>query len=222
MLFWDVNRILHLFVFALDSYPSLNLFYAQVINYDMPQSVTGYIHRIGRTGRAYSSGSSVSLVSFSSNNSVLLTWSLQICKSNALLYLPQVSPDEMEGFEEIKSFLAGDEDKDSDIITPFPSLTENAVESLRYRAEVSNVYSKNLTLLSEKYWSCFSLAGCCKECYKGCCSRISSSGFKKWDYQLRKVSKKTTVLKMCFVYFGFFVVFLISLILLQVKGSFWS
>lgn len=35
-----------------------------VINYDMPQSVTGYIHRIGRTGRAYSSGSSVSLVSF--------------------------------------------------------------------------------------------------------------------------------------------------------------
>ncbi|ESQ53627.1 hypothetical protein EUTSA_v10024759mg [Eutrema salsugineum] len=78
-----------------------------VINYDMPQSVTGYIHRIGRTGRAYSSGSSVSLV----------------------------SPDEMEGFEEIKSFLAGEEDKNSDIITPFPLLTENAVESLRYRAE---------------------------------------------------------------------------------------
>ncbi|CAN6819034.1 unnamed protein product [Brassica oleracea] len=78
-----------------------------VINYDMPQSVTGYIHRIGRTGRAYSSGSCVSLV----------------------------SPDEMEGFEEIKSFLAGEEDKDSDVITPFPLLTENAVECLRYRAE---------------------------------------------------------------------------------------
>ncbi|KAL1215698.1 DEAD-box ATP-dependent RNA helicase 16 [Cardamine amara subsp. amara] len=80
-----------------------------VINYDMPQSVTGYIHRIGRTGRAYSSGSSISLV----------------------------STDEMEGFEKIKSFLASDKDKDedSDIITPFPLLTENAVESLRYRAE---------------------------------------------------------------------------------------
>uniref|UniRef100_A0A1J3JP14 RNA helicase n=1 Tax=Noccaea caerulescens TaxID=107243 RepID=A0A1J3JP14_NOCCA len=78
-----------------------------VINYDMPQSVTGYIHRIGRTGRAYSSGSSVSLV----------------------------SPDEMEGFVEIEAFLSGEEDKDTDIITPFPSLTENAVESLRYRAE---------------------------------------------------------------------------------------
>ncbi|KFK30125.1 hypothetical protein AALP_AA7G220200 [Arabis alpina] len=78
-----------------------------VINYDMPLSVTGYIHRIGRTGRAFSSGSSVSLV----------------------------SSDEMEGFEEIQDFLAGDKDKDSDIITPFPSLTKNAVESLRYRAE---------------------------------------------------------------------------------------
>lgn len=30
----------------------------------MPQSVAGYVHRIGRTGRAYNSGSSVSLVSF--------------------------------------------------------------------------------------------------------------------------------------------------------------
>ncbi|AEE86436.1 RNA helicase (RH16) [Arabidopsis thaliana] len=78
-----------------------------VINFDMPQSVTGYIHRIGRTGRAYSSGSSVSLI----------------------------SPDEMEGFEDIKSFLASDKNKDIDIITPFPLLTENAVESLRYRAE---------------------------------------------------------------------------------------
>ena len=55
-----------------------------------------------------------------------------------MLCLPQVSPDEMEGFEEIKSFLAGEVDKDSDVITPFPLLTENAVESLRYRAEVSN------------------------------------------------------------------------------------
>ena len=67
-----------------------------------------------------------------------MAWFLHICKSNDLLCLPQVSPDEMEGFEEIKSFLAGEEDKDSDVITPFPLLTENAVECLRYRAEVSN------------------------------------------------------------------------------------
>lgn len=78
-----------------------------VINFELPQSVTGYIHRIGRTGRAYNTGASISLV----------------------------SPDEMEVFEDINSFLRGDGEKESDTITPFPLLTENAVESLRYRAE---------------------------------------------------------------------------------------
>lgn len=75
---------------------------------------------------------------------------------NDLLYLLQVSPGEMEGFEEIKSFLAGEEDKDSDIITPFPLLTENAVESLRYRAEVSsNLCCKMLTLSNEEVLTFF-------------------------------------------------------------------
>lgn len=78
-----------------------------VINYDMPLSATGYVHRIGRTGRAYSTGSSVSLV----------------------------SPDEMEILEEIKSFLGDDENNESNVISPYPLLTKNAVESLRYRAE---------------------------------------------------------------------------------------
>lgn len=35
----------------------------QVINFEMPQSAPGYVHRIGRTGRAYNTGASVSLVS---------------------------------------------------------------------------------------------------------------------------------------------------------------
>lgn len=39
-------------------------------------------------------------------------------------------------FEEIKSVLGEDEEKDSNFIAPFPLLTKNAVESLRYRAEV--------------------------------------------------------------------------------------
>ncbi|KDP32115.1 hypothetical protein JCGZ_12576 [Jatropha curcas] len=78
-----------------------------VINYDMPLSAAGYVHRIGRTGRGYSTGASVSLV----------------------------SPDEMEILGDVKSFLGDDENKDSDIIAPFPLLTKNAVESLRYRAE---------------------------------------------------------------------------------------
>lgn len=78
-----------------------------VINYDMPLSATGYVHRIGRTGRAYSIGASVSLV----------------------------SPDEKEILEEIKSFLGDDENNESNVISPYPLLTKNAVESLRYRAE---------------------------------------------------------------------------------------
>ncbi|KAG7968243.1 hypothetical protein I3843_08G144100 [Carya illinoinensis] len=78
-----------------------------VINIEMPPSVAGYVHRIGRTGRAYSTGASISLV----------------------------SPDEMEIFEEIKAFLGDNEKKDSDLITPFSLLSKNAVESLRYRAE---------------------------------------------------------------------------------------
>lgn len=78
-----------------------------VINYDMPLSATGYVHRIGRTGRAYSTGASVSLV----------------------------SPDEKEILEEIKSFLGDDENNESNVISPYPLLTKNAVESLRYRAE---------------------------------------------------------------------------------------
>lgn len=48
----------------------------------------------------------------------------------------QVSPDEMEIFEEIKLFLGETEDTDSTRIAPFPLLEKNAVEFLRYRAEV--------------------------------------------------------------------------------------
>ena len=44
----------------------------------------------------------------------------------------------METFGEIQSFLRAD--GDTDIIVPFPLLTKNAVESLRYRAEVCDAY----------------------------------------------------------------------------------
>ncbi|KAH6824423.1 P-loop containing nucleoside triphosphate hydrolases superfamily protein [Perilla frutescens var. hirtella] len=78
-----------------------------VINYDMPQTAEGYVHRIGRTGRAYNTGASVSIV----------------------------IPEEMEIFEEIKSILGENETEDSKFIAPFPLLSKNAVDSLRYRAE---------------------------------------------------------------------------------------
>ncbi|KAL6498176.1 DEAD-box ATP-dependent RNA helicase 16 [Orobanche gracilis] len=78
-----------------------------VVNFEMPQTAEGYVHRIGRTGRAYNTGASVSLV----------------------------SPEEMEIFEEIKSLLGENDSGDSKYIAPFPLLSKNAVESLRYRAE---------------------------------------------------------------------------------------
>jgi ATP-dependent RNA helicase DDX56/DBP9 len=52
------------------------------------------------------------------------------------LFFLQVSPDEMDIFEEIKSFLGDDENKDSKLIAPFSLLSKNAMESLRYRAKV--------------------------------------------------------------------------------------
>lgn len=74
----------------------------------MPRSVAGYVHRIGRTGRAYSSGASITLV----------------------------SSNEMDTFEEVRSFVGDDENNiGSPSIAEFPLLTKNAVESLRYRAE---------------------------------------------------------------------------------------
>ncbi|KAK6151125.1 hypothetical protein DH2020_016057 [Rehmannia glutinosa] len=78
-----------------------------VVNFEMPRTAAGYVHRIGRTGRAYNTGASVSLV----------------------------SPEEMEIFEEIKSVVGENESEDSKFIAPFPLLSKNAVESLRYRAE---------------------------------------------------------------------------------------
>ncbi|XP_057542512.1 DEAD-box ATP-dependent RNA helicase 16 isoform X3 [Amaranthus tricolor] len=78
-----------------------------VLNFEMPSSAAGYVHRIGRTGRAFNTGASVSLV----------------------------SSDEMEAFEELKSTLAEKESGQTNFVVPFPLLSKNAVESLRYRAE---------------------------------------------------------------------------------------
>ncbi|KAF3320475.1 DEAD-box ATP-dependent RNA helicase 16 [Carex littledalei] len=78
-----------------------------VVNFDMPQTAAGYVHRVGRTGRAHNTGTSVSLI----------------------------SPEEEEILEEIKSVLEADKKELSEIIAPFPLLNKNAVESLRYRAQ---------------------------------------------------------------------------------------
>ncbi|CAL9775070.1 unnamed protein product [Musa acuminata subsp. burmannicoides] len=79
-----------------------------VINFDMPRGPAGYVHRIGRTGRAFNTGVAVSLVSLAEEGIL----------------------------EEVKSMFGdGDNEELSNCIVPFPLLTKNAVESLRYRAE---------------------------------------------------------------------------------------
>uniref|UniRef100_A0A0E0D627 RNA helicase n=1 Tax=Oryza meridionalis TaxID=40149 RepID=A0A0E0D627_9ORYZ len=78
-----------------------------VVNYDMPPDPAGYVHRVGRTGRAHKTGASISLV----------------------------SPKENGIFEDIENMLKDVENRDTSCISPFPLLTKNAVESLRYRAQ---------------------------------------------------------------------------------------
>lgn len=78
-----------------------------VINFDMPQTAAGYVHRIGRTGRAHNTGAAVSLI----------------------------SPDEMKVLGDIRSILGENDSDESNFIAPFPLLSKNAVEALRYRAE---------------------------------------------------------------------------------------
>ncbi|CAD6245479.1 unnamed protein product [Miscanthus lutarioriparius] len=78
-----------------------------VVNFDMPLDAAGYVHRVGRTGRANKTGSSISLV----------------------------SQEEDSTFKEIEHMLQDVEKKDMDCISPFPLLTKDAVESLRYRAQ---------------------------------------------------------------------------------------
>ena len=48
-----------------------------------------------------------------------------------------MSPEENDMFEDIKSFIGESDNVDSNFIAPFPLLTKNAVEGLRYRAEVN-------------------------------------------------------------------------------------
>lgn len=58
------------------------------------------------------------------------------CLCDHVFVLLQVSAEETEIFEEVKSLLGENEDKVSQFIAPFPLLSKNAVEALRYRAEV--------------------------------------------------------------------------------------
>ncbi|KAK9288475.1 hypothetical protein L1049_016932 [Liquidambar formosana] len=82
-----------------------------VMNFEMPQNAAGYVLELDVLEEH-------------------IIWVLLF-----LCYIVLSSSNEMEIFEEIKSFLGDNENKDTNFIAPFPLLTKNAVESLRYRAE---------------------------------------------------------------------------------------
>uniref|UniRef100_A0A0E0D628 RNA helicase n=1 Tax=Oryza meridionalis TaxID=40149 RepID=A0A0E0D628_9ORYZ len=102
-----IQKKVLIFVNSIDSAFKLRLFLEKVVNYDMPPDPAGYVHRVGRTGRAHKTGASISLV----------------------------SPKENGIFEDIENMLKDVENRDTSCISPFPLLTKNAVESLRYRAQ---------------------------------------------------------------------------------------
>lgn len=106
-----------------------------VINFDMPASVAGYVHRVGRTGRAGHSGTAVSLF----------------------------GPSDLEFAEELEAALAqrrggksnegaapSEEDTEEEaaanaVLQPYDRITPAAVEGLRYRGEdVARSITKNV------------------------------------------------------------------------------
>lgn len=74
-----------------------------------------------------------------------------------MIVLEQVSPEEAENFQEVKSLLGENDGNESNFIAPFPLLTKNAVESLRYRAEVIIDDLKILIFFSSSSFPCIKL-----------------------------------------------------------------
>ena len=78
-----------------------------VLNYDIPESAGDYVHRIGRTGRAGSSGKAISFVLPDQRNKVreierLIRSTIPISQLPELPYIPYVKP-ERESFQKTHS-----------------------------------------------------------------------------------------------------------------------
>ena len=88
-----------------------------VINFDMSKTVEGYIHRVGRTGRAGSKGICISLVTQGDN-----------------AFLESLE-EKLGGADDVSAAADAAEGEEKDFIQPFAKLTSTLADSLRYRAE---------------------------------------------------------------------------------------
>jgi ATP-dependent RNA helicase DDX56/DBP9 len=107
-----------------------------VINFDMPGSVAGYVHRVGRTGRAGASGTAVSLFAPSENDFAVELETALAVKNNKNNATDVVDANDSDN---------EDNTTNNKVIRPYERITHAAVEGLRYRAEdVARSITKNV------------------------------------------------------------------------------
>jgi ATP-dependent RNA helicase DDX56/DBP9 len=111
-----------------------------VINFDMPGSIAGYVHRVGRTGRAGQSGTAVSLFAPSENDFAVELEAALAVKNNKTTTITDGGVPKSGDLDE------GEDTTDATrVIMPYERITPAAVEGLRYRAEdVARSITKNV------------------------------------------------------------------------------
>jgi ATP-dependent RNA helicase DDX56/DBP9 len=112
-----------------------------VINFDMPGSVEGYVHRVGRTGRAGQSGTAVSLFAPSEGD-----FAAELEAALAVKNKKKTSDGDVGlAINVDDSNTDNDDSITNKVIRPYERITPAAVEGLRYRAEdVARSITKNV------------------------------------------------------------------------------
>lgn len=114
-----------------------------VINFDMPGSTAGYVHRVGRTGRAGNSGTAVSLFAPSENDFAAELERALAVKNNKNDKTGDGAGNDIGGANDTND--SATDDSLHKVIRPYERITPAAVEGLRYRAEdVARSITKNV------------------------------------------------------------------------------
>ena len=106
-----------------------------VINFDMPGSVSGYVHRVGRTGRAGQSGAAISLIAPSD---VSFAQELELALDGGSAVAAGAE-------EEKEDEQQQQQENETKALKAYDRITTAAVQALRYRAEdVARSITKNV------------------------------------------------------------------------------